>query len=109
MSAAPTASLHEAASLDDLYPLLHARSIMAGWHTPSAESRQAAYGHRKAKADTQRGFRFIGDIRTCRGASSAAPPPPGRAGAAGAATARAAGSSLAPRKRGSAHSDKRRR
>src|SRR5260370_38320293 len=40
-------------------------------------------------------------------APSAAPPPPDYGGAAGAATARAAGSSLAPRKEGSAHSDNR--
>src|SRR5262249_5974625 len=41
-------------------------------------------------------------------ASRAAPPPLGGAGATGAATAHAGGSSLAPRKRGSAHPDKRR-
>ncbi len=73
-----------------------------------AVSRQVAYGHRKAKTRTPRRLRSIGDIRPCRGASSAAPPPPGRAGTVGAATARAAGSSLVPRKPESAHLDKRR-
>src|SRR5260370_11311155 len=40
-------------------------------------------------------------------APNAAPPPPDYGGAAGAARARAAGSSLAPRKQGSAHWDNR--